>query len=250
MEITVSIITPCYNAALYLAQAINSVLAQTYREWELLIVDDCSTDGSYELIQKFASWDTRIKYFRTDFPSGSPTLPRNIGVKHAKGRFIAFLDSDDIWLPDKLKQQIPLFEQNNVAIVYANYEKITDDGIRSGRLIKAPIKTDYKNMLYENVIGCLTAVYDVKKVGKIYFPNVRHEDFIVWLDILKKGFIAVNTNTVLALYREQKNSLSANKFKAFSWTWNIYRNVEHLNVIKSCYCFCHYAIRAGLKYLK
>lgn len=245
-----SIITPCYNAILYLPQAIDSVLTQTYDKWELLIVDDCSTDGSYEIIQKYVKQDSRINYFRTTFPSGSPALPRNIGTKNAKGRFIAFLDSDDFWLPNKLEEQIPLFEEQEVAIVYSNYKKINVKGERFGCIIKAPKETNYKNILKENVIGCLTAVYDTNKVGKIYFSKIHHEDFVVWLNILSKGFKACNTNTVTAFYRVQKNSLSANKLKALMWTWNIYRNVEHLNWFLSIYYFLHYAVRAGNKYIK
>lgn len=250
MEKIVSIITPCYNAAFYLPQAINSVLAQSYCHWELLIIDDCSVDGSFGIAQKYAKLDPRIKCFRTEFPSGSPTLPRNIGIKNAKGRFIAFLDSDDFWLPQKLEEQLPLFLKEDIAIVYSNYEKMNKDGKRAGRIIKAPAQTSYRELLKENVIACLTAVYDVKKVGKVYFSRVGHEDFVVWLGILKKGFRALNTHTITALYREQNKSLSANKLKAILWTWNIYRNVESLGFWKSCYYFMHYAVRAGLKYLK
>lgn len=246
----VSVIIPCYNGAQYIAQCLESVRSQTYQYWEILVVDDCSVDNSFEIIQGYANQDHRIKYFKTQSPSGSPTLPRNIGIENASGRFIAFLDSDDVWLPTKLEEQIKLFEDDRVAIAYCNYEKIDEEGIRNDRKVIAPSSTSYKEILKENVIGCLAAVYDSNKVGKVYFSKVGHEDFVMWLTILKKGFIAKNTNTVAALYRIQNNSLSSNKLKALSWTWNIYRNVEHLPFISSCYYFLHYAVRTGLKYLK
>ena len=246
----VSIITPCYNSSKYIKDCVNSVLQQTYPNWEMLIVDDCSTDGSDTIIKKFCEQDSRIKYFKTNSPSGSPTLPRNIGIEHAQGKYIAFLDSDDIWLPAKLEEQIKLFNDDKTAIVYSNYEKISEDGIRNNRVIKAPRQTTYKQLLKENTIGCLTAIYDTQKAGKMYFTNVGHEDFVVWLSILKKGYVAKNTNSVLALYRVNANSVSANKLKACKWTWNIYRNIEHLPLMTSCYYFMHYAIRAGLKFLK
>lgn len=216
----------------------------------MLIVDDCSTDDSNTIINKFCEQDSRIKCFKTEKPSGSPTLPRNIGIEHAQGRYIAFLDSDDIWLPTKLEEQIKLFNDKKTAIVYSNYEKVSDDGIRNNRIIKAPEQTSYKQLLKENIIGCLTAVYDTQKVSKQYFMKVGHEDFVMWLHILKKGYIAKNTNTVLALYRINSSSVSANKFKASLWTWNIYRNIEHLPLITCGYYFLHYFIRAGLKFLK
>lgn len=250
MACTVSVITPCYNSESVIKETIESVLEQTYQDWEMLIIDDCSTDRSAEIILAYCKIHPRIKYMKTEFASGSPALPRNLGIKYANGRYIAFLDSDDLWLPQKLEEQLSLFENENVAIVYSDYEKMDMMGKRAGRVIKALAQTSYRELLKENVIACLTAVYDVNKVGKVYFSRVGHEDFVVWLSILKKGFRALNTNTVTALYREQNKSLSANKWKAISWTWNIYRNVENLTFLRSCYYFMHYAVRAGFKYFK
>ena len=250
MNSLVSIITPCYNSGQFIGETIESVLSQSYQNWEMIIVDDCSTDISSQIIRKYAACDSRIKYLKTEVPSGSPTLPRNIGIKNAAGRFIAFLDSDDIWLPTKLSEQIKLFDDESVAIVYANYEKVNEKGDRNNRIIIAPFCVSYRNLLKGNVIGCLTAIFDVQKVGKIFFQKVGHEDFVMWLSILKKGFVARNTNTVLALYRVQNTSLSSNKLTALSWTWNIYRNIENLPWYSSCFYFLHYAFRSGLKYLK
>lgn len=248
MKKMVSVIMPVYNAEIFLNQSIQSVISQTYQDWELLVVDDCSNDNSVIVIQKFVQQDNRIRYFKTDRPSGSPILPRNIGIENAKGRFIAFLDSDDAWLPNKLETQLKMFEQyEDMAICFSNYEKMTEEGERNNRVVQAPVITTYKQLLLSNVIGCLTAVYDIQKVGKVFFKKHSHEDYILWLDILKKGYIARNTNTVEALYRVRENSVSSNKLKTLSWQWDIYRNVENVGLFRSCYYFINYAYRAYKK---
>ena len=129
----VSIIAPCYNAASFISQAIESVLAQLFGNWEMLIVDDCSSDDSLVIIQKYAEQDSRIRYLKTDEPSGSPTLPRNKGIKEAKGRYIAFLDSDDMWLPNKLSDQLKVFEKSEVAIVFSNYHSVSSNKLKAMR---------------------------------------------------------------------------------------------------------------------
>ena len=216
----------------------------------MLIIDDCSSDNSPMIIQQFVQGDKRIRSFKTACPSGSPVEPRNIGVKNANGRFIAFLDSDDMWLPDKLEKQVKMFERyDDMAICFSDYEKITESGTRNGRIVKAPEFTTYKQLLYSNVIGCLTAMCDTSKTGKIYFENHRHEDYILWLDILKKGYVARNTNTVEALYRVRGHSVSSNKLKVLSWQWDIYRQVEHLGFFRSMYYFLAYAYKSFRKSL-
>ena len=243
----VSVIIPCYNSQEFLAQAIDSVRLQTYVNWELLIVDDCSTDKSSIIIQQYVQQDSRIHYLKTDKPSGSPTLPRNIGIQHARGRFIAFLDSDDMWLPNKLEEQLILFDNEDTAIVYSDYEKISEQGIRNQRIVSAPNSTNYNHLLRGNVIGCSTALYDTEKIGKVYFENVSHEDYVLWLTILKKGFIARNTRNVQALYRVRTSSVSSNKWKALLWQWNIYINVEKVGYMRAAYYFLSYLIKAYKK---
>lgn len=246
----VSIIIACYNSKDFISHAIDSILQQTFSDWEIIVVDDCSTDESALIVKRYCRRNERIRYFKTDFPSGSPTLPRNIGIANARGRYIAFLDSDDMWLPDKLKEQLQLFDDDKTAIVYSNYEKMTEAGERENRIIKAPSVVNYKQLLLGNVIGCLTAIYDTNKVGKIYFSENSHEDYIMWLSILKNGFIARNSNTVTALYRVRNHSVSSNKLKALSWQWNIYVNIERTGYFKAVYYFIHYAYRAFVKMLK
>jgi len=250
MNDLISIVTPCYNDEKYIGEAIESVLAQSYQNWELFVVDDSSTDNSAEIIRSYCEKDSRIRYFKTDFPTGSPVIPRNMAIEKAAGRLIAFLDSDDVWFPTKLEEQIKLFSDEKTAIVFSNHEKINEDGKRKKRVIIAPKIVTYKRLLKENCIRNSAGMYDTEKVGKVHLQNINYEDFVLWLEILKKGYIAQNTNTVEILYRIRKNSISDNKIRAAKWTWNIYRNVEKLGFFKSMYYFLNYCVRAGLKYLK
>ena len=194
-----------HNSEAYLAEAIESVIAQTYTKWELIIIDDYSTDRSCEIAKTYADKDPRISIHSCQKHTGLPGTPRNQGISYAKGKYIAFLDSDDIWMPEKLTQQLPFFKDVRTAVVYSDYEKIDENSHRSARVITAPKYTDYKHLLYGNVIGNLTGIFDVSKVGKNYFIDIHHEDYAFLLSILKKGYIARNTRTITALYREHSN---------------------------------------------
>lgn len=250
MSELVSIVMPVHNAERFLEEAIRSVMQQTYTNWELLVIDDNSTDGSMAVAVRLAAEDTRIKIFSNPEPTGYPATPRNMAVDLAQGRYIAFLDSDDVWLPGKLEHQLPFFsESEKIGVVFSNYEKIDEDSERDNRVIKARKITDYNKLLLGNVIGNVTALYDVERVGKVHFCKVRHEDYAMWLSILKRGFIARNTGKVMALYRVTGNSVSANKMHLLSWQWNIYRNVEQLGFFRSVYCYINYAVRGFLKSL-
>ena len=252
MNNIVSIIMPAHNAGKTIVQSIDSVIAQTYKEWELLVIDDCSTDDTVSLVTDYAKKDARIKLLHTDKSVGKPFYPRNVGIENAKGRFIAFLDSDDIWLPSKLLNQIPIFEEKNVAIVFSYYEKFSSDQASNvkNRVVKSPSFVNFKSALFGNPIGNLTGMYDTEKLGKIFYEDVGHEDYVLWLTILKKGFIARNTNTVEARYRVAEKSVSSNKGKAASWTWNIYRKILGFNIIKAAFCYSIYMVKGVLKYLK
>ncbi len=244
----VSVIMPMYNSAEYVGKSIESVMGQTYANWELLVVDDGSTDNSCDIVRAYMLRDDRIQLLKNDHPVGMPFAPRNYGIQRAKGDFIAFLDSDDIWLREKLSQQIPLFFKDNMtAVVFSDYEKVNEQGQRAARLITAPRKTSYRQMLYGNVIGNLTGVFDVRKVGKNYFTDVHHEDYAFWLSVLKSGYIARNTQTVTALYRVRKDSVTSNKLAIVTWQWNIYRNVEHIGILRSLYYYSFYAVRGLFK---
>ena len=246
----ISIIMPCYNSEKFISEAIESVLAQTYQNWEMLIIDDCSTDTSISRINRYLAKDKRIKLFVTKENSKSPVEPRNIGVKNAQGRYIAFLDSDDIWLPTKLDNQAKRFIGDNTAVVFSYYEKISETGNRKNRIIMSPDSVTYDQLLKGNCIGCLTAIYDIEKTGKVFFKHIGHEDYEYWLSILNCGYLARNTNTTEALYRIRKNSISTNKLKSSKWTWYIYRKVVKLSLIQCVYYFCYYIINSLKKYSK
>lgn len=249
MSDLISIIMPCHNGEKYLKESIVSVLQQTYNNWELLIINDNSSDSSEKIIKEFQTKDNRIHCLVNDNPVGMPSAPRNVGIENAKGRFIAFLDCDDKWLPTKLEKQITAYDENT-AVVFSYYRKMDENGVESNSVIASPDIVNYKKLLNGNCIGNLTGMYDTSKVGKIFQKNIHHEDYLMWLEILRKGFIAKNTKTVEAVYREQKKSTSGNKLKAFTWTWNIYKKELNLPVFTSLFHFCIYAIKAVSKFIK
>lgn len=244
----VSVITPNYNSEKYIRETIESVIRQTYQHWEMIIVDDGSRDNCISVINTYLS-DPRIKLYRQPVNQG-PVAARNKGIEMALGRYIAFLDSDDAWAPEKLEKQVRLFETaDNAAIVFADYDQMDESGNPLNKIITAPAIVTYASLLKTNYIGCLTAVYDQQLLGKRYFVNHGHEDYILWLSILREGYSAYNTGEVLARYRKSQHSLSGNKLKAATWQWSIYRNVEKLNLFKSTWLFCSYFVHALKKHL-
>lgn len=246
----VSIIMPCHNGEKYISDAISSVISQTFSDWELLIVDDNSTDGSVKVIEDFCKKDSRIELLHTEKSTGLPATARNVGIKNASGRFIAFLDCDDMWLPTKLARQVPLFETKNVAVVFSYYAKMNGSGDYGGSSISSPVFVSYDYMLNGNCIGNLTGMYDTQKCGKVFQKEIHHEDYVMWLEILKKGFFALNTNTVEAVYRESKSSVSGSKLKIFKWQWNILRRELKIPFLKSAKYFLRYAVSGFLKFIK
>ncbi len=246
----VSIITPCYNAEDYISHTIESVVNQTFKDWEMLIVDDCSTDSSRLIIESYAVSDPRVKYFKTDYPSGSPSMPRNIGIENASGKYIAFLDADDQWLPDKIERQVRFMEDNNYDLSYSFYEKMDWQGNRNNRIIHTRDITTYKNLLKSNSIPCLTSMIRKCVIGETRFKQIPQEDLCFWLDILKKGIKAYNLKEITALYREAKNSRSANKLDMFKGYWNVIRNHQNISLIPACFDMITYTILGFAKYLK
>ena len=244
--VLVSIITPTYNSLQFIADTIQSILNQTYTNWELLITDDCSTDGTWELLQKYQNQDDRIKIFRLEKNSGSG-VARNNSIKNAQGRFIAFCDSDDQWLPDKLSKQIFFMKKKDCALSYSSYKVIDEFGNNQGQVLSKE-KVDYKIMLRNNYIGCLTAMYDTQKVGKLYMPEIRkRQDWALWLKILKMTDTAYGIRETLAIYRKHNNSVSTNKIKLIKYNYEIYRNIENFSLIKSLakiFVFFFYYFRA------
>jgi glycosyltransferase involved in cell wall biosynthesis len=247
----VSVVTANRDGLPYLPEAIASVRGQTYPAWELIVVVDASKDGSREFVSSLMREDSRIRLITREKASGSPALPRNQGIGESRGRFIAFLDSDDIWLPGKLETQVALFLSSppETAIVFSDYEKISEKGERKRRRVKGPRELSYASLLKSNAIGCLTAMYDKEKIGKRYFPSLFHEDYLLWLDILRPGYTARNTGGVEALYRVREGSVSFRKRRTMKWQWDIYRKKLCLPLSRSLYYYFCYLTRGLSKYV-
>lgn len=245
----VSIITPSYNSSRYISQTIESVLVQTYENWEMIIVDDVSPDHSNEIIEEYAKKDNRIKLIKLEKNSGAANA-RNEGIQQAVGKYIAFLDSDDIWLPEKLTKQIEFMHKNEVVLCYSSYFIMDENSKQIGQFNISKTKVSYKELLKTCIIGNLTAMYDAEQLGKFYMEDIGHEDYTLWLKILKKIDNAYGIEKPLAKYRISKKSISSNKIKAATWQWKIYREVEKLSLFESIYYFVQYVYYGVRKYKK
>lgn len=239
----ISIIMPAYNSAEFIRQSIESVMNQIYPYWELLVVDDHSTDGTREIVQSYA--DKRICCICQSKNNGV-AVARNVGINAAKGRYIAFLDSDDLWLPNKLMKQISFMKKNKYHFTYTEYRPFVDLPSNAGKLVRTSDFVDYRSLLKGNDIGCLTVMLDRAYYGKVEMPSVRHEDYVTWLNLLKPGRCAYSLHEDLARYRKSNTSLTANKWESLQWTWEVYRKTQHLSLLESAYYFSIYAIR-GLR---
>jgi teichuronic acid biosynthesis glycosyltransferase TuaG len=249
MPSTVSVITPTYNSEKYISECIDSVRAQTFQDWEMVIVDDCSSDGTIAVLESYQRIDPRVILIQNESNLG-PATTRNRAIERASGRYIAFLDSDDVWLPVKLDTQLGFMEANGADLSYTSYEKISEDGDRTGRIVHVPPTTSYGQLLNHSVIGCLTAIYDTQSVGKTYMPEIkRRQDYALWLKILRNGHVARGLDEPLAYLRVHKGSLSSNKLTSLRYTWQVYRNIEHLSWPRSAYHLINNAVRSSRKFL-
>jgi len=246
MHSLVSIIMPCYNAEKFIVEAIESVIAQSYANWELIVVNDASTDESQTYIDTYSKKDARISSLQNPTNLGV-AHSRNIALHKAKGDYIAFLDSDDVWLPQKLELQLTLMQEEDIALCYSAYHTIDTNGEKRSTF-HVPTQLNYADMLKTSYIGTLTTMYNAKILGKVYLSDMGHEDYVMKLAILKCIPYAKGINTPLAKYRVQENSLSSNKLKAALWQWHIYRKIEKLSFWKSCYYFVQYAYCGVRKY--
>lgn len=243
----VSIVTPSYKSYKFISQTIESVIAQTHENWEMIIVDDLSPDNSNEIIEAYTKKDQRIKLVKLEKNSGA-AVARNRAIEVAEGRYIAFLDADDLWKPEKLEKQIKFMIQNDLVFTYSSYDLIDETGKKIGNF-KARSRTNYNDLLKTNSIGCLTAIYDAEKIGKQFMPLVlRQQDYGLWLKILRKKGETLGILEPLAIYRILNNSLSSNKKKAALDQWKIYRDVENIGLFKSAYYFFHYVYNGYKKY--
>ena len=236
---------PAYNAASYIISAMQSVLDQTYRNWELLIVDDASTDDTLNLVSEIARNEARIKVF-PQLKNGGVSVARNLALKNAAGDYIAFLDSDDLWDQEKLEKQLNFMQSSGCQICYTPYRRIDEDGRALGT-VQPPEKVTYSDLLRSNFIGNLTGIYHAKSLGKQYLTDFRHEDYIAWLNLVKKAGQACAVNEVLASYRVYSGSTSGNKLRTIGWQWLIYRKSQSLGLLESTWLMVCYGVYAIMK---
>lgn len=235
VEKLVSIIMPAYNCVDYIAESIRSVQNQTYQNWELIVADDNSTDGTVNTVRSMAADDNRIHLLETDINLG-PAAARNRAINAAQGNYIAFLDSDDIWFSDKLIRQISFMEQTGYDFTYTAYEKINERSEHMGIVVSAPKSVNYSSMLYRgDPIGNLTVVYDATKLGKFYVPDIKkRNDFALWLKMMHDCKRAYGLNEVLASYRVRAGAISSTrKSELMKYYWKLYRDIENLSNIKA-----------------
>lgn len=248
-ENLVSIITPCYNGSKYISDTIESVISQTYRDWEMIIIDDGSKDNSAEIVSAYAEKDSRIVLLKQE--NAGSAAARNNGIRNAKGRYIALLDADDLWDAEFLEKQIKCMRENNAVCVYCSYRLIDENS----KEIKQPVisrnKVTYKDMTVTNYIGCLSGLYDSSKYGKVYlreeFKSIR-DDYAYWCDIVKLENAAYGNPEILASYRVLSNSTTGNKFKLIPKQYEFYRRYCNHNVLKSAYCVVRWALWGIKKY--
>ena len=227
----VSIVMPSYNTARFIKNSIDSVLAQTYKNWELLIVDDCSTDNTNEIVAQFN--DSRITYVKNEKNSGA-AVSRNRALAQAKGKWIAFLDSDDLWAPEKLEKQLKFMAENGYAFSYTRYEEIDEDGNPTGTLVGGPRRITKTGMFNYCWPGCLTVMYNREIVGDIQIADIRkNNDYAIWLKACRKADCYLLPET-LASYRKRGGSISNHSYVALiKWHYKLYREAEGLNPISS-----------------
>lgn len=231
---------PVFNAAETLDRAVRSVAAQSVPDWELLLSDDGSRDASMQVAQRLAAAEPRIRLLHSAANTGAAQA-RNRAIRAAQGRFVAFLDADDEWLPDKLERQIEFMRSRDVAFSYTGFYRV-----RGGRRreVRVPASVDYETLLGGNVIGCLTAVYDTAAFGKVMMPDLRlRQDFGLWLKLLRRTDRAWGVQAPLALHHRRPGSLSAGRARAIGASWRLYREVEGLSRLKSAHVLCRHLLR-------
>lgn len=233
----VSVITPAYNSERFIKEAIRSVLGQTYTNWEMIIVDDGSTDRTVDFIEPYLKQDRRIKLIKLSENKG-PAVARNTAFEHARGRYLAFLDADDQWFPKKLEKQLRFMQERQIAFSFTKYVKVKEDHTETASVVSIPDQVTYRQLLKHNVIGCLTVMLDTTMIGKVRMVNMRsRQDYALWLTLCKQGFTAYGLQETLAKYRVRANSISSNKLKMAKQNWIVYRKVKNLSLIESIWYF-------------
>ncbi|WP_205780548.1 glycosyltransferase family 2 protein [Mucilaginibacter limnophilus] len=246
----VSIITAAYNCAPYIQQTIRSVQSQTYENWEMIIVDDSSTDDTLEFVKAEAEKDNRIKYLVNERNLGA-AKSRNRGIEMARGKYLTFLDGDDLWLPGFISTSLIYMKRHDYSFVFSSYRRKDEELNPLYEDFIVPARVNYNSLLKTCPISCLTAFIDIERTGKFFMPDIpKRQDYGLWLSILKKIGNAYGIQEPLAVYRIRKNSLSRNKYKAMLYVWKVYRDVEKINIFYSSYLMVNYVINGMIKYAR
>lgn len=248
MDELISIIVPVYNAARFLPETIECVQKQSYTDWELILVDDCSQDDSPEIAANYAKQDKRVISVRQDVNSGA-AKSRNLGISKAQGRYLCFLDADDIWETDKLKEEINFMRNHHAAFVFTGYEFADEAGVPLGKVVHVPLEISYEQALKNTTIFTSTVMIDRTRIPDedIYMPEIASEDTATWWRILRKHGKGLGLDKNLVKYRRTEGTLSSNKLVAIRRIWGLYRRQEKLSFLKSLYCMCFWALRAVLR---
>uniref|UniRef100_UPI0040578B36 glycosyltransferase family 2 protein n=1 Tax=Acetatifactor sp. TaxID=1872090 RepID=UPI0040578B36 len=246
-EELVSIIVPVYNVKKYIAETMDCVRNQTYEVWELLLVEDGSTDGTVEIIETYMeeTGEKRIRLIKQP-ENGGAARARNKGLAEAQGRYIAYLDADDLWVPEKLERELAFMKKKQAAFAFTGYEFADENGKGNGKVVKVPETLSYKEALKNTTIFTTTVMFDTERIPKemLEMPVMKSEDTALWWKVLRNGYIAYGLDENLVKYRRVGKSLSSNKLEALRRIWNLYRKAEGMSVISSAYHFCFWAVRA------
>ena len=241
------IVVPVYRAERYIEETMDCVRAQTYPHWELLLVEDCGPDRSREIIEQYIqrTGDTRIRMLTYSTNLGAARA-RNLGVNEAKGRYLAYLDADDLWTPDKLEKELAFLKEKQAAFVFTGYEFADENGKGTGKIVRVPATITYKEALKNTTIFTSTVMFDMEQLSKeqLQMPQIKSEDTALWWRILREGYVACGLDQNLVKYRRAGKSLSSNKLEALRRIWNLYRKAEGMSVPNSAWHFCFWAVRA------
>lgn len=247
MDGLISVIVPVYNVKKYIAETMDCVRAQTYGDWELLLVEDGSSDGSDEEIRRYAEEKKEARIRLISQPSNmGAAMARNRGLAEARGRYIAYLDADDLWMPEKLEKELRFLREKNAAFVFTGYEFADEQGRGTGKVVHVPETLNYRQALSNTTIFTTTVMFDTEKIPKkeLEMPRVKSEDTALWFRVLRSGHTAYGLDENLVKYRRAGRSLSSNKLEAIRRIWNLYRRSEGLGFWESAYHFCFWAVRA------
>lgn len=247
MDGLISVIVPVYNAEKYIMETMECVAAQTYEDWELLLVEDGSSDGTAERIRRYVEekGEKRIRLIAQP-SNGGAAAARNRGLAEARGRYIAYLDADDLWVPEKLERELRFLQEKDAAFVFTGYEFADEQGRGTGRIVRVPETLNYRQALSNTTIFTTTVMFDTEKIPReeLQMPQVKSEDTALWFRVLRKGYTAYGLDENLVKYRRTGGTLSSNKLEAIRRIWNLYRRSEGLGVLESAYHFCFWAVRA------